>query len=157
MGSVVEVSPKDAQQSCTSLRTPQLSKASSSDWPPSSEQCTRGRPSFTGTRERAWTRWSSRKPTRTCAISSLSIKTSRTPSLEMRKTSKYTGSCHAATSESTILARRVAKYTPPSQQFPRTVRKLFPSNRGHVTPCKCFRCPHNHFDQTQLNSTPVAA
>merc|ERR1712159_346462 len=33
--------------------------------------------SFTGTRERAWTRWSSRRPTRTLSILLLSIKTSR--------------------------------------------------------------------------------
>merc|ERR1711879_737299 len=131
MGSVVEVSPKDAQQSCTSLRTPQLSKASSSDWPPSSEQCTRGRPSFTGTRERAWTRWSSRKPTRTCAISSLSIKTSRTPSLEMRKTSKYTGSCHGDE----------RKYNPcPARRKVHTSVSTVSKNSAKIIPLKQGAC-----------------
>merc|ERR1712242_616446 len=45
----------------------------------SSPRCTRGRRSCTGTKEREWTRWSSRKLTRTSATSSPNIRINRMP------------------------------------------------------------------------------
>lgn len=46
------------------------SKSSSSVWESSSAPCSSARLSFTGTPERAWTRWSSPRPSRTCRTSS---------------------------------------------------------------------------------------
>merc|ERR1712051_656877 len=53
-----------------------------SDWQPNSELCTDERLSCIGTRVKVWTRWNSRKLTRTFAILSLNTRTSRTPSMK---------------------------------------------------------------------------
>merc|ERR1712228_475842 len=82
---VIDVPPVDANISATFGPTPPRSRPCSSASRRSSAPSTSARPSSTGTRARAWTRWSSRRPTRTLSISSPSTRTSRTPlSAEMR-------------------------------------------------------------------------
>merc|ERR1711994_952401 len=60
----------------------------SRDLPLNSERCTEERPSSIGTREKVWTRWSSRKLTRTCEILSLNTRTNKMQSTQKTKMSR---------------------------------------------------------------------
>merc|ERR1712173_342407 len=86
----------------------------------------RGRRSSTGTRERAWTRWSSKRQTRTSGISSPSTKTSRTLSSPRMTRSKCTWDRQA-----TILDQIDTNTRDPSRFFCCTAHPL---RRGNIAP-----------------------
>merc|ERR1712026_177717 len=78
---VIDVAPVDANISATFVTNTTALKAMFQRLASQFSASTSARPSSTGTRARAWTRWSSRRPTRTSWTSSPSTSTSRTPLL----------------------------------------------------------------------------
>merc|ERR1711918_341278 len=76
---VCDIPPKGLKMAVCFVGNTTAIQEMSSAWRSSSRACSVARPSSTGTRARAWTRWSSRRPSRTCMTWCRSTSSTRTP------------------------------------------------------------------------------
>ena len=76
---------KDLKWLLPSLETQLPSKKCSRELPNNSLSCSEERPSYIGTLEKVWTKWSSLKLNQTLAISSLNTRTTKMPQLMMKE------------------------------------------------------------------------
>merc|ERR1711964_227146 len=87
---VIDVPPVDSSISATFVTNTTALKAMFQRLASQFSALSSARRSSTGTRARAWTRWNSRRPTRTSSISSPSTRTSRTPPSEETRMRTWT-------------------------------------------------------------------